>query len=319
MNVSTPLHLHHDDRPDDHHEDEGLAADLPLLLRRPDQMSVEPERPRESFGRRRFLQFAGGAGAVTLLAACGSSSSTATSTPATSNTAATSTPATSNTAATSTATATATDSTTAAAGAEIPDETAGPYPGDGTNGPNALTESGVVRQDIRAGFGSSTGVAEGIPSTVILTVVEADTGAPLPGAAVYLWHCDRDGRYSLYDIPDENYLRGVQTADDGGVITFTSIFPGCYAGRWPHAHFEVYSSLDEATVGTQAIKTSQLAYPETACNEAYATSGYETSVRNIAQTTLDGDNVFSDGYDDQLGAVSGSPNEGYTVSLVVRV
>ena len=46
-----------------------------------------------------------------------------------------------------------------------------------------------------------------------------------PGAAVYLWHCDRDGLYSLYTVPDQNYLRGVQAADASGEVTFTSIFP----------------------------------------------------------------------------------------------
>src|SRR5262245_33798282 len=46
----------------------------------------------------------------------------------------------------------------------IPSETAGPYPGDGTNGPNVLTQSGIVRSDIRASFGSAgTTVAPGTP------------------------------------------------------------------------------------------------------------------------------------------------------------
>ena len=38
---------------------------------------------------------------------------------------------------------------------EIPEETAGPYPGDGSNGANVLTESGVVRSDITSSFGSA--------------------------------------------------------------------------------------------------------------------------------------------------------------------
>lgn len=56
--------------------------------------------------------------------------------------------------------ATASGSTTTGA---IPEETAGPYPGDGTDGPNVLTESGVVRSDIRSSFGSLTGTAQGVP------------------------------------------------------------------------------------------------------------------------------------------------------------
>src|SRR5690349_17821726 len=43
------------------------------------------------------------------------------------------------------AAAAATDAATCAV---IPEETAGPYPGDGSNGPDILEQSGVVRQDI---------------------------------------------------------------------------------------------------------------------------------------------------------------------------
>jgi hypothetical protein len=45
-------------------------------------------------------------------------------------------------------------------------ETAGPYPGDGSNGPNVLVESGIVRSDIRPSFGSYSGSAAGVPMTI---------------------------------------------------------------------------------------------------------------------------------------------------------
>ena len=48
---------------------------------------------------------------------------------------------------------------------EIPEETAGPYPGDGSNGPDILEQSGIVRSDITTSFGDSSGVAEGVPAT----------------------------------------------------------------------------------------------------------------------------------------------------------
>ena len=151
--------------------------------------------------------------------------------------------------------------------AVIPEETAGPFPGDGSNGPDILSQSGVVRQDIRSSFGTSTTVAEGIPLTIKLTIQDtAENCAPLAGAAVYAWHCDRDGQYSMYSqaVANENYLRGVQAAGDDGVVTFTSIFPGCYSGRWPHIHFEVYPSLDTATTVDNKIATSQIALPKDA-------------------------------------------------------
>jgi len=147
----------------------------------------------------------------------------------------------------------------------IPEETAGPYPGDGSNGPNVLAESGVVRSDIRSSFGSSTTVAEGIPLTIQVTIQDAADCVALAGAAVYLWHCNREGEYSLYTeaVADENYLRGVQEADDNGLVTFISIFPACYSGRWPHIHFEVYPSLDMATNEANKIATSQIAFSRT--------------------------------------------------------
>jgi protocatechuate 3,4-dioxygenase beta subunit len=216
-------------------------------------------------------------------------------------------------------------SASAGAGAScaiIPEETAGPFPGDGSNGPNVLAESGVVRSDIRSSFGSSTTVAEGIPLTIQLTVQDGADCVPLAGAAVYVWHCNREGEYSLYSqaVANENYLRGVQEADDNGLVTFQSIFPACYSGRWPHIHFEVYPSLDMATNEANKIATSQIALPKDACDAVYATDGYSQSVSNMTQVSLTSDNVFGeDGGAQQLGTMSGSVTDGYTAALTVPV
>lgn len=204
----------------------------------------------------------------------------------------------------------------------IPEETAGPFPGDGSNGPNVLSDSGVVRRDIRSSFGSSTTVAGGIPLTIQVTVQESADCAPLAGAAVYVWHCDRDGNYSLYSdaVTNENYLRGVQAADDTGLVTFTSIFPACYSGRWPQIHFEVYPSLELATNEANKIATSQIALPKDACDAVYATDGYSESVNTMSQVSLRSDNVFGeDGGAQQLGTVSGDVSSGFTVALTVPV
>jgi protocatechuate 3,4-dioxygenase beta subunit len=209
------------------------------------------------------------------------------------------------------------------ASGEIPDETAGPYPGDGSNGPDVLEQSGIVRSDIRTSFGTGSATAEGVPMTLELVVSDlADAGAAFEGVAVYVWHCDREGGYSLYSqgLESENYLRGVQIADADGRVTFTSIFPACYSGRWPHIHFEVYPDEAAITDSANAIATSQVALPEDACTAVYAQSGYEASVRNLAQVSLGGDNVFGD--DDggsQLGTVTGDVAGGYTVTLAVGV
>ena len=144
-------------------------------------------------------------------------------------------------------------------------------------------------------------------------------GATLPGAAVYVWHCDRSGAYSLYDVADQNYLRGVQVADAGGRVTFTSIFPAAYAGRWPHVHFEVYPDLARATGGDAAITTSQLAFPEAVCRQVYALPGYEDSVGNLADLSLESDNVFADGVGSQLATMTGTPAAGLTAALTIPV
>ncbi len=245
--------------------------------------------------RRRVLGFLGIGAAGLGLAACGGSS-------------------------TSTSAAASSTAATTSSG-EIPEETAGPYPGDGSNGANVLTESGIVRSDIRSSFGSASGTAEGVPMTLTLTVQDMANGVPFEGAAVYVWHCDRDGNYSLYSqgITDQNYLRGVQVADADGKVTFTSIFPACYSGRWPHIHFEVYPDVDSITDSTNAIATSQVALLQDVCETVYATSGYEQSVTNLSQISLATDNVFSDGAELETPTITGDVDSGYTVAMDVGV
>lgn len=260
--------------------------------------------------RRRALGIFGGIGATALLAACAGPETDSPS---------------ASTSRTPSASASAAPTASAAASGpveEVPDETGGPYPGDGSNGVNVLDDSGIVRADIRSSFGSSTTVAEGVPLTIALTVRDAATGSALVGAGVYLWHCDRDGGYSLYSsgLENENYLRGVQETDATGTVRFTSIYPACYTGRWPHIHFEVYSDVANAVASGPIAKTSQIALPVEVNDLVYATSGYERSVRNAAQVSLASDNVFGDdGGIHQIATMSGSVASGYTAALTIGV
>ncbi|HEX6759202.1 MAG TPA: intradiol ring-cleavage dioxygenase [Propionibacteriaceae bacterium] len=204
------------------------------------------------------------------------------------------------------------------ANGELPEETGGPYPGDGSHGANVLTQSGIVRRDITSSFGSSTTKAEGVPLSITMTIKDfANDKAPLAGGAIYIWHCDREGRYSLYSqgVTGENYLRGVQDTDDRGQVSFTTIFPACYSGRWPHLHFEVYPSLAKATDSANKIATSQIALPEATCQAVYATSGYVQSLSNMSRVSLKTDNVFGDGYDLQMPTVTGDPSSGYQLTI----
>jgi protocatechuate 3,4-dioxygenase beta subunit len=205
---------------------------------------------------------------------------------------------------------------------DIPEETAGPFPADGSGEVNVLDQAGIVRRDIRSSFGTASAVAVGVPLTITLTFADTSADcAPFDEAAVYVWHCDRAGNYSLYSrgVTGENYLRGVQVVDGTGTARFTSIFPGCYPGRWPHIHFEIYQDLQAASAGAGPLATSQIALPKAACDAVYATDGYGTSVPNLAAVALNTDAVFRDGWSRQLGTVTGSVGGGLAVALAVPV
>ena len=281
--------------------DHGLASDLEMMR----QLAAE---------RRQVLRWLL-AGAATLpLVSCGGGSDTG------------ATASGSGAAAGSGSTGTVTTPTTGAC-TVIPEETGGPYPADGTNTNggsivNVLNQSGVVRSDIRASFNGATGVAAGVPLTIKLQLLNASGScATLAGYAIYLWHCDRDGLYSLYSsgVTGQNYLRGVQETDSAGNLAFTTIFPGCYAGRMPHVHFEVYPSVAKAASAANRIKTSQFTFPMATLNEVYAASGYTASVRNLAQISYATDNVFADGTGLQMATVTGNATDGYVVTLSVAV
>jgi protocatechuate 3,4-dioxygenase beta subunit len=270
-----------------HHQ--GLAHDVAEIIQR-------------QISRRRMMWL--GLGSTALLVGCGENSTTTTGSSSSSSSSSSGT----------------TDSTTSSC-SNIPEETAGPYPADGSNGQNVLTRTGVVRSDIRSSLSAST-VAQGIPLTVQLKLVNINNScAALSGYAIYLWHCDRDGNYSMYSsaVVNEDYLRGVQATDSSGTVVFQTIFPACYSGRWPHIHFEIYPTLNSAMLYRNKVATSQLALPEAVCDEVYATTGYSQSVRNLAQLSLNTDNIFSDGYALQMASVTGNTTDGYVASLVVGV
>jgi hypothetical protein len=125
----------------------------------------------------------------------------------------------------------------------------------------------LVRSDIRRSFGTAKGAARGVPLTIDLRLAGAATGVPAAGLAVYLWHADRDGAYSLYSpgLTGENYLRGVQATDADGRVVFTSVFPGNGL-----LHYEIYPSVAQATKATGLLFSGSLTLP---VSPAYAYEG----------------------------------------------
>ncbi|WP_062378800.1 intradiol ring-cleavage dioxygenase [Demequina pelophila] len=297
------------DRPDEEVVDQGVSFDITTLL-----------------SRRHVVGIMGAGVGVAALAACTPSSSSSTGGTADGSTSGGSTDA--GTGSSSGSSSGSTSGSTSSAGTdtlpaeEIPDETAGPYPGDGSNGPDVLEESGVVREDIRTSIEGGDAV-DGVPLDFTFTILDMANGdVPMVGAAVYAWHCDAQGRYSMYSdgVEDQTWLRGVQVTDDDGRVTFASILPGCYTGRWTHIHFEVYPDASAITDSANAIATSQMAFPQDVLDTAYTLAAYDGSAANLSQITLQSDNVFGDdGGELQMATMGGDADSGYTATLAVRV
>lgn len=185
-----------------------------------------------------------------------------------------------------------------------PSETAGPFP--------IKTPADLMKENIVSD-------RSGVALLITLTIQnKSDSCNPLEGVYVDLWHCDSEGNYSEYggtrmqatDYTSKHFLRGRQTTDTNGQVSFISIFPGWYQGRAPHIHLEV---LDQ---NENSLKVTQIAFPKGVCDTVYATEGYNGE----ADTLNTKDNVFSDSLDDNmLDDISGNTKEGYTLLKTVVV
>lgn len=209
----------------------------------------------------------------------------------------------------------------------FPWETAGPYPANGTirapgASSNVLAAQGIVRRDIRPSFIGSTRVAPGVPLDLSLTIVDARGCTPLANHAVYLWQCDARGLYSLYTLPEESYLRGVQISDAQGQVRFTTIVPGCYDVRYPHIHVQIFGA--NALNGRSALLTSQLIIPAAMARATYADAqGYPGSGAAFDTFPIGQDAVFRDNSPAQLTAMTlvetAHTTSGYATRAMVAV
>lgn len=205
---------------------------------------------------------------------------------------------------------TTTNSSTSGTCSITASETAGPFP--------TITPSTLVKTDISS---DRTGVAFAINITVKNTNASC---AALKGAIVDIWHCDKDGYYSEYggtamqtaNFTTVHFLRGRQTTDANGLVTFTSIFPGWYSGRATHIHVHVYNAA-----GTSLLVT-QIAFPE-ATNSAVVlvnastANGYSKGMSGYTYNASD--NVFSDSVANELATVTGSVAAGYVLTHTINV
>ncbi len=193
----------------------------------------------------------------------------------------------------------ASSSSSAASGScsVIPTETIGPYPLS-----TLLNSSSVLREVINED-------KTGVPLTVKLKLLNVNNACTPVSGYVYIWHCDKDGNYSGYATEtSKTYCRGVQYTDSNGVASFTTIYPGWYAGRITHIHFQVFLTAYSSTAKSTAI--SQMAFPASVTTAVYNSSLYSGKGQNTSVTSFAADNVFSDGVTYQLATVTGNVTDG---------
>ena len=250
------------------------------------KIASKESREQKNVYRREVLA-ALGAGVGAVLAACGGTS-------------------TSPSATTTTTGGTTTGGTSSTASCAVtPSETEGPYP-DKTG---MINNSAFFRRDITEG-------KSGLPLTVTLTVVNVNNScAAVSGANVEIWQCDAAGHYSEYsqqgfDGSGQTFLRGIQTTDANGQVTFTTIYPGWYGGRATHIHVDVFRN-------GSLVKTTQIAFPETVSSAVYASGVYAAKGQN--STSNASDNVFSDGTTSELATLTGNTTSGYTATLTIGI
>jgi protocatechuate 3,4-dioxygenase beta subunit len=199
---------------------------------------------------------------------------------------------------------------TAGSCALIPQETEGPYPLLAI-----LSNSTMVRQDITEG-------RAGVGLKLVLRLVDVNNAcAPIANTAVYVWHCDKDGLYSGYGQPAANtigqtFCRGIQITDANGEAAFNTIYPGWYAGRITHVHFQAYLSDNLAV---SATATSQIAFPQAVTSAVYDSTLYVARGQNTSVVSFSEDSVFADGTAYQMAILTGDVTSGYMATLTVGI
>ncbi|WP_420320309.1 intradiol ring-cleavage dioxygenase [Flagellimonas sp.] len=185
--------------------------------------------------------------------------------------------------------------------APSPTEVAGPFP--------IKTPSDWIRTNI---VGNRSGVALMINITVQNTNANC---AALEGVFVDVWMCDAKGNYSEYneqldgDFTAQHFLRGRQTSNAEGKVSFVSIYPGWYPGRAPHIHLEVKR-------GNSSLLVTQIAFPENISKTVYATNGYKGNF----DTTNASDGEFSNSLNNNMAdSVTGNTTDGYTLTKIIKV
>jgi protocatechuate 3,4-dioxygenase beta subunit len=194
-----------------------------------------------------------------------------------------------------------------------PEQTAGPYD----------RQVNPERPDI-------TEERDGLPLRVGLRLVDAQSGAPLVGVPVEVWHADHNGRYAGFApfvprpgevvtsasvpnelvAPSETWLRGMQRTDGEGTCVFQTVYPGWYASRTVHIHLAA-----RLASGRRAV--SQLYFSDELSDQVLAHPPY--AGRPARDTTNATDSIFADGGEQTVLRLTGDPADGLVGVLCLAI
>jgi protocatechuate 3,4-dioxygenase beta subunit len=170
-----------------------------------------------------------------------------------------------------------------------------------TEGPYYVPDE-AVRRNITEGLA-------GTPLALHLTVVNASTCKPIPGAKVDVWHANALGVYSGVQGNTGTFMRGVQPANAHGLALFDTVYPGWYTGRAVHIHVKVH-------LGGNVVHTGQLFFPDSLTDRVYTKPPYST--RPGRDTRNAADAIFRNGGSRSMLKLSRS-SSGYVGAIALGV
>lgn len=180
----------------------------------------------------------------------------------------------------------------------LPNETVGQFP---TRNPSSLVRKDII--DDR----------EGVLLTINLLIANSNNCTAMENTLVDIWYSDAEGDYSEYAFNSSlHFLRGRQTTDNNGMVSFNGIFPGWQTGRAPHIHVQILDNNDNSLLITQ------LAFPKAICDTVYttATNFYKKGKQD---TTNESDEVFRNGSTTQLVKIEGNLANGLVLTHLIAV
>lgn len=154
----------------------------------------------------------------------------------------------------------------------------------------------LVRADI-------TEEEPGVEVVTDIQLIDVATCEPLGGGWADIWAANSTGVYpgvqvsgngNVADASNLNNtaLRGLQQADDDGVVQFTTIFPGHYQGRTTHIHVAVHQNATELANGTLAGGTvshvGQFFFDQSLIGLVEATDPYTSNTQALTTNEEDG-------------------------------